>query len=54
MDNNSSNTSNKKTFTQNLKFEQENIVCKDGFCSIPNHIETSTIDKDDVNLFDPI
>ena len=54
MQSNSSNTSNKQTFSEALKIEEENIICKDGFCSIANHNKASIIDKDDMNLFDPI
>jgi len=50
----SSNISNEKDNSQTLKIEKEKIICKDGFCSIPSHNESSIIDKDDINLFDPI
>ena len=50
----SSNISNEKDNSQTLKIEKEKIICKDGFCSIPSHIKSSRIDKDDINLFDPI
>ncbi len=50
----SSNISNEKDNLQNVKIEKDNIICKDGFCSIRNHNESSRIDKDDNNLFDPI
>ena len=33
---------------------QESIICKDGFCSLPNQKETSKQDTNDMNLFDPI
>ena len=50
----SSNNSNKKDNSQTLKIEKEKIICKDGFCSIASHKESSKIDKDNINLFDPI
>ena len=50
----SSNTYNNDAFSQHLKIEKENIVCKDGFCSMPNHNDNSTLDKNNENLFDPI
>ena len=50
----SSNIANEKDNLQNVKIEKENIICKDGFCSIRSHNESSRIDKDDNNLFDPI
>ena len=49
----SSNNSNEKNFSQPLKIEKENIVCKDGFCSISNPNQNNNI-KNDINLFDPI
>ena len=33
---------------------KESIICKDGFCSLPNQKETSKQDTNDMNLFDPI
>ena len=54
MQNESSNVSNEKNYSEPLKIEKENIICKDGFCSINNLSETSRIDKNDINLFDPI
>ena len=53
MNNNSQNTSDKKNFSQSLKIEKKNPICKDGFCSLPSHNETSKL-RDDKNLFDPI
>ena len=50
----SSNISNERDNSQTLKIEKEKIICKDGFCSLPSHNESSKIDKDDINLFDPI
>ncbi len=50
----SSNISNEQDNLQNVKLEKEKIICKDGFCSIRSHNESSRIDKDEINLFDPI
>ena len=50
----SSNTSNGNNNSQDLNIEKENIICKDGFCSIASHNQTKRIGKDDVNVFDPI
>ena len=52
--NKTSNTPNQKPFPQPLNIESENIVCKDGFCSIKNQKNNSKLDKDDVNFFDPV
>ena len=50
----SSNSSKEKTFSQSLKIEKDNIICKDGFCTLPNQNENSSIIENNVNLFDPI
>ena len=49
-----SNNSKENPFSKSLKFEKENIICKDGFCALPNKNETSKVDINNVNLFDPI
>ncbi len=48
----SSNNSKDDAFPQPLKIEKENIICKDGFCTLPN--QNQNIIKNKVNLFDPI
>ena len=50
----SSNNSKEKDFSQSLKIEKENILCKDGFCTLPSQNENSSIKKNKLNLFDPI
>ena len=50
----SSNNSNEKDFPQSLKIEKENIICKDGFCTLPTQNKNPNIQKNKVNLFDPI
>ena len=50
----SSNNSKDDTFSDSLKIEKENIICKDGFCSLPNQNHNQNISKNNVNLFDPI
>ena len=50
----SSNNSKEKDFSQSLKIEKENIICKDGFCTLPSQNENSSIQKNKVNFFDPI
>ena len=50
----SSNNSKEKDFSQSLKIEKENISCKDGFCTLPIQNENPNIQKNKVNLFDPI
>ena len=50
----SSNNNNKNTFSETINIAKENIICKDGFCSLPNQKEISKQDLNDINLFDPI
>jgi len=50
----SSNISNERINSQNLKINKENIICKDGFCSMPNYKENLNINEEDENIFDPI
>ena len=50
----SSNNSKDDALSQSLKIEKENIICKDGFCTLPNQNQNQNIIKNNVNLFDPI
>ena len=50
----SSNHSKENNFSQSLKIEKENIHCKDGFCTLPIQKENQRIQKNNMNLFDPI
>ncbi len=52
----SSSNSKDYAFHQSLKIEKENIICKDGFCTLPNQNQNQNqnIIKKNVNLFDPI
>ena len=50
----SSNNNNKPTFLETTSIAKEKMICKDGFCSLPNQDEISKQDSNDMNLFDPI
>ena len=50
----SSKKSNKKNFSKPLKIKNDDILCKDGFCSLPNQQENSGLNEADVNIFDAI
>ena len=50
----SSNNHNKNTFSETTNIAKENMICKDGFCSLPNQKEISKKDTNNMNLFDPI
>ena len=50
----SSNNNNKSTLSKSNSFAKKKMICKDGFCSLPNQDEISKQDSNDMNLFDPI
>ena len=50
----SSNKHNKNTFSETTNISKENIICKDGFCSLPNQKKISKQDLNNIDLFDPI
>ena len=50
----SSNNNNKNIFSETSSIEKGKMVCKDGFCSLPNRDELPKKDSNDMNLFDPI
>ena len=45
---------NKNTYEEAANIANKKIICKDGFCSLPNQKEISQQIKNDINLFDPI
>ena len=50
----SSNNHNDNTFSETTNIAKEKMICKDGFCSLPNQDERPKQDSNDMNLFDPI
>jgi len=48
------NNHNKNTFSETTNIAKEKMICKDGFCSLPNQKEISKQNINDINLFDPI
>ena len=50
----SSNNNNKNIFSKTASVAKEKMICKDGFCSLPNQDEIPKQDSIDMNLFDPI
>ena len=50
----SSNNNNKSTFSKANIIAKEKMICKDGFCLLPNQGESPKQDSKDMNLFDPI
>ena len=49
-----SSNNNKNTFSETRSFTKEKMICKDGFCSLPNQDESPKQDPNDMNLFDPV
>jgi hypothetical protein len=49
-----SSKNNKNIFSKTTSISKEKIICKDGFCSLPNQDEIRKQDSNDMNLFDPI
>ena len=50
----SSNNQNENSLPKTTNIAKEKMICKDGFCSLPNQKEISKQDLNDINLFDPI
>ena len=50
----SSSKNNTKIFSETTRIAKEKMICKDGFCSLPNQDEIPKKDSNDMNLFDPI
>ena len=49
-----SNIQNKNAYSETTNIAKEKMICKDGFCSLPNPKETQKQDTNHLNLFDPI
>ena len=49
-----SSNKNKNIFSETTGISKEKMICKDGFCSLPNQDEIPKKDSNDMNLFDPV
>ena len=49
-----SNNNNNNIFSETTRISKEKMICKDGFCSLPDQDETPKHDSNNMNLFDPI
>ena len=49
-----SSNNNKNTFSENTTIAKGKMICKDGFCSLPNQEEIQKKESNNINLFDPI
>ena len=50
----SSNNNNKNIFSETSSIAKEKMICKDGFCSLPNQDKNPKQDSNSMNLFDPV
>ena len=50
----SSNNHDKNKFSETTNIAKEEMICKDGFCSLPNQKEIPKKNNSNMNLFDPI
>ena len=50
----SSKSHSKNTFSEITSTTKDKMICKDGFCSLPNQKEIQKKDTNNINLFDPI
>ena len=50
----SSNNKNKNIFSETSSIAKGKMICKDGFCSLPNQDDIPKQNSNDMNLFDPI
>ena len=50
----STNNHDDNKFSETTNIAKEKMICKDGFCSLPNQDEILKQDSNDMNLFDPI
>ena len=49
-----STNNNENTFSETKNVVKKEMLCKDGFCALPNQKEISKKRGNDMNLFDPI
>ena len=47
-------SNNNNNFTETRNIAKEKMICKDGFCSLPNQDDIQKKDSNKMNLFDPI
>ena len=45
---------NANSYSETTNIAKEKVICKDGFCSLPNQKEISKQNENDMHLFDPI
>ena len=48
------NNNHNHIFSKTNGIAKEKMICKDGFCSLPNQDDIPKQDSNDMNLFDPI
>ena len=48
------NNNNKNIFSETRSIAKEKMICKDGFCSLPNKDEIPKQASNDFDVFDPV
>ena len=48
------NNDEKNTLSETTSITKEKMICKDGFCTLPNQDNIPKQDSNNINLFDPI
>ena len=43
-----------QNMSENLKKDDKNMTCKDGYCFIPSLEKNKTISNENINIFDPL
>ncbi len=45
---------NSSNSNQRISESTDQIICKDGFCFLPNKDESNELDKKNIDIFDPV
>ena len=54
MPNNQENDFLKEDLSEKFDNNNKEITCKDGFCFLPNRDDKTTINNENINIFDPV
>tara|TARA_Y100000589_G_scaffold307140_1_gene322514 strand:- start:1213 stop:1374 length:162 start_codon:yes stop_codon:yes gene_type:complete len=44
----------KEDLSDHLKENSDNVICKDGFCFLPNTEKNESFNDQSINIFDPL
>ncbi len=51
---NKTSTESNFDFSEDIKDNNKNITCKDGYCFIPNLEDNKSISNENINIFEPL